>query len=166
MTQRDTVTVAVLFMKPAFVTTPRNDMGGMLRSKNSAMIWTDQVACPATASFVAAPHATQPANDRLPFWGMYLSLLLIDNFADFVRYSPLPRLQKGFDRNTANIARCGPSMARPTVGYHTPLCARDHLDPVLGIITVTLDSLHCNSFDSPRSAHSRVMCNVQPCGLC
>jgi hypothetical protein len=30
MTQRDTVTVAVLFMKPAFVTTPRNDMGGML----------------------------------------------------------------------------------------------------------------------------------------
>ena len=58
MTQRDTVTVAVLFMKPAFVTTPRNDMGGML-SKNSAMIWTDQVACPATASFVAAPHATR-----------------------------------------------------------------------------------------------------------
>ena len=30
MTQRDTVTVAVLFMKPAFVTMPRNDMGGML----------------------------------------------------------------------------------------------------------------------------------------
>jgi|SRR5712671_702354 len=30
MTQRDTVTVAVLFMNPAFVTTPKNDMGGML----------------------------------------------------------------------------------------------------------------------------------------
>jgi hypothetical protein len=29
MTQRETVTVAVLFMKPAFVTMPRNDMGGI-----------------------------------------------------------------------------------------------------------------------------------------
>jgi hypothetical protein len=30
MTHRDTVTVAVFFMKPAFVTTPKNDMGGIL----------------------------------------------------------------------------------------------------------------------------------------
>jgi hypothetical protein len=30
MAQRDTATVAVLFMKPAFVTTPKKDMGGML----------------------------------------------------------------------------------------------------------------------------------------
>ena len=32
MTQRDTVTVAVLFIKPAFVTTPKNDMGGIIGS--------------------------------------------------------------------------------------------------------------------------------------
>ena len=31
MAQRETVTVAVLFMKPDFVTTPKKDMGGMLR---------------------------------------------------------------------------------------------------------------------------------------
>ena len=30
MTQRDTETVTVLFMEPAFVTTPKNDMGGIL----------------------------------------------------------------------------------------------------------------------------------------
>lgn len=29
MTQRETVTLAVLFIKPAFVTTPKNDKGGM-----------------------------------------------------------------------------------------------------------------------------------------
>jgi hypothetical protein len=34
MAQRDTATVAVLFMKPAFVTTPKKDMGGMLRVVN------------------------------------------------------------------------------------------------------------------------------------
>jgi hypothetical protein len=34
MAQRDTATVAVLFMKPAFVTTPKKDMGGILRVVN------------------------------------------------------------------------------------------------------------------------------------
>lgn len=33
MTNRETVTVAVLFMQPAFVTTPVNAMGGMLFGK-------------------------------------------------------------------------------------------------------------------------------------
>lgn len=33
MTQRETVTVAVLFMKPVFVTIPKNDMGGIFESK-------------------------------------------------------------------------------------------------------------------------------------
>ena len=41
MTQRGTVTVAVLFMKPAFVTTPRKDMGGMLRVVNLVPISSD-----------------------------------------------------------------------------------------------------------------------------
>ena len=31
MAQRETVTVAVLFMKPDFVTTPKKDMGGIVR---------------------------------------------------------------------------------------------------------------------------------------
>lgn len=33
MAQRETATVAVLFMKPDFVTTPRKDMGGMVGVK-------------------------------------------------------------------------------------------------------------------------------------
>jgi len=65
MTQRDTVTVAVLFMKPAFVTTPRNDMGGMLSKIQGCFELTT---------------TTAHTNDRFPFWGVVcLSLLLIDN---------------------------------------------------------------------------------------
>jgi hypothetical protein len=33
MTQRETVTLAVLFIKPAFVTTPKKEMGGMAREE-------------------------------------------------------------------------------------------------------------------------------------
>jgi hypothetical protein len=41
ITQRETVTVAVLFMKPALVTTPLNAMGGIVDSEeyNGKRLW-------------------------------------------------------------------------------------------------------------------------------
>ena len=61
MTQRDTVTVAVLFMKPAFVTTPRNDMGGMLSKtqRSDGLSWW--------------PYSSSSFTDHgLPFWGVFV----------------------------------------------------------------------------------------------
>jgi hypothetical protein len=63
MTQRDTVTVAVLFMKPAFVTTPRNDMGGML-SKTQRCVSAVVVVVSSSFSPRRAP------DDGLPFLGL------------------------------------------------------------------------------------------------
>src|SRR5712691_8382127 len=120
MTQRDTVTVAVLFMKPAFVTTPRNDMGGMLSKAQRSDGWS----CVPVARF-AAPHMQRMTDYH--FW-VYLSLLLIDDsespegclerYATSTALSLLYWATKGiFDRNTTNITLRSAYDRRPTVGY-------------------------------------------------
>ena len=112
MTQRDTVTVAVLFMKPAFVTTPRNDMGGMLSKIQRCFVLK-----------LTTAHRTK---DRLPFWGVVcLSLLLIDNLPTLTLSKPVMGYPtatallsctrepgyRGFLTGTLQIWRCGPSIA-------------------------------------------------------